>query len=357
MLARGVAASPGAAKGEVVFTAAEAVEAAERGPGRDPRAAVHRGRRRRRLPRRAGDPHLARAARRRTRRWWRAAWAGRRWSAPSALAIDLKARTITVDGTKVGEGDLIAIDGTKGCVTLEDVPLVDAEVNEHFERVLEWADEVRRLGVRANADTPADAARARELGAEGIGLCRTEHMFMDADRQPKMRAMIMADDEEDRRAALAELLPLQQEDFEGLFEAMEGLPVTIRLLDPPLHEFLPSKSRAARERERARGRASPTTRGARAARSRASRDLEEVNPMLGTRGCRLGILYPEIYEMQVGRSCAAAVRERTGSRRTLEIMIPLVDYEQELRADARARRAGRRRARLDAARATTRSAR
>ena len=170
----------------------------------------------------------------------------------SALAIDLKQKVITVNGTKISEGDRIAIDGTKGCVTLEDVPLVEAEVNEHFERVLEWADEVRRLGVRANADTPEDAKKARELGAEGIGLCRTEHMFMAEDRQPKMRAMIMADDEEGRREALAELLPFQQEDFEGLFEAMKGLPVTIRLLDPPLHEFLKNLPDLRAQVERAR---------------------------------------------------------------------------------------------------------
>ena len=137
-------------------------------------------------------------------------------------------------------------------MTLEDVPLVEAEVNENFERVLEWADEVRRLGVRANADTPEDAKKARELGAEGIGLCRTEHMFMAEDRQPKMRAMIMADDEEGRRAALEELLPFQQEDFEGLFEAMKGLPVTIRLLDPPLHEFLKNLPDLRAQVERAR---------------------------------------------------------------------------------------------------------
>ena len=128
-------------------------------------------------------------------------------------------------------------------MTLDDVPLVDPERDENFETVLKWADELRRLGVRTNADTPEDAEKARGLGAEGIGLCRTEHMFMAADRQPKMRAMIMAETDQDRRAALAELLPLQQADFEGLFEAMEGLPVTIRLLDPPLHEFLPRQRR------------------------------------------------------------------------------------------------------------------
>src|SRR6185437_2594165 len=168
------------------------------------------------------------------------------------LEIDLATKTVSVNGTKLHEGDMIAIDGTKGQVTTEDVPLVDAEVNENFEQVLQWADEVRRMTVRTNADTPEDAEKARELGAEGIGLCRTEHMFMAEDRQPKMRAMIMADDRESRKAALAELLPLQQEDFEGIFQVMAGLPVTIRLLDPPLHEFLPNAEDLATAIERAR---------------------------------------------------------------------------------------------------------
>ena len=182
--------------------------------------------------------------------------------------------------------------------------------------MLRWADELRTLGVRANADTPEDARRAREFGAEGIGLCRTEHMFMAADRQPKMRAMIMAEDEADRRAALDELLPLQQSDFEGLFEAMAGLPVTIRLLDPPLHEFLPRSLRAARARSCAHG--STAARRARRARERSSiacASLEEVNPMLGTRGCRLGMIDPEIYEMQVRAIFRAALRCRANRPR------------------------------------------
>jgi pyruvate, orthophosphate dikinase len=216
-------------------------------------------------------------------------------------------------------------------VTLDDVELVDPEVSEPFERVLAWADEVRSLGVRANADAPADATKARELGAEGIGLCRTEHMFMAADRQPKMRAMIMADTREDRRAALAELLPLQQEDFEGLFEAMSGLPVTIRLLDPPLHEFLPHLAELAAEVERARIEESDELESLERMMARVEH-ISEENPMLGTRGCRLGILYPEIYEMQVKAifRAAKAIEERGGEPPHPEIMIPLVDYEQEL---------------------------
>ena len=232
-----------------------------------------------------------------------------------------------VDGTKISEGDRIAIDGTKGCVTLEDVPLVDPEVNEYFERVLKWADEIRRLGVRANADTPEDATKARELGAEGIGLCRTEHMFMAEDRQPKMRAMIMADDEEGRREALAELLPFQQEDFEGLFEAMKGLPVTIRLLDPPLHEFLKNLPDLRAQVERARIECTDDLEQLEKTLARVE-EIHEENPMLGTRGCRLGILYPEIYEMQVEAIMRAVAA--MDSKPHPEIMIPLIDYEHEL---------------------------
>ena len=327
VLATGVNASPGAAKGEVVFTAADAVAAEQDGPRRDPRAPVHRGRRRGRLPRRQGDPHLRGrqgVARRAGGARHGPAGGGRRdrrWRSTSS------SRCITVDGTKISEGDRIAIDGTKGCVTLEDVPLVDPEVNEYFERVLKWADEFRRLGVRANADTPEDAKKARELGAEGIGLCRTEHMFMAEDRQPKMRAMIMADDEEGRREALAELLPFQQEDFEGLFEAMKGLPVTIRLLDPPLHEFLKNLPDLRAQVERARIECTDDLEQLEKTLARVE-EIHEENPMLGTRGCRLGILYPEIYEMQVEAIMRAVAA--MDSKPHPEIMIPLIDYEHEL---------------------------
>src|SRR5262249_53551123 len=178
-----------------------------------------------------------------------------------------------------------------------------------------WADALRRLKVRANADTPDDAAKAREFGAEGIGLCRTEHMFMAEGRLPLVRDMIMASDERSRRGALDKLLPLQQSDFEGIFEAMAGLPVTIRLLDPPLHEFLPSLEEATDERMRKRIRA-----------------LREANPMLGTRGCRLGLMYPEIYEMQVRAiaRAARAVHERGGEPPLVEVMHPLVGFREEL---------------------------
>jgi pyruvate,orthophosphate dikinase len=192
---------------------------------------------------------------------------------------------------------------------------VPPAIDENFETILEWADDVRRLRVRANADTPEDAVKAREFGAEGIGLCRTEHMFMGEDRLPVVREMILAREEDERRAALDKLLPMQQGDFEGIFEAMAGLPVTIRLLDPPLHEFLPPLEEATSDAMRDR-----------------IRQLHEANPMLGTRGCRLGLQFPEIYEMQVRAivRAARAVEDRTGEAPLVEIMHPLVGFTEEL---------------------------
>ncbi|MDO8210786.1 pyruvate, phosphate dikinase [Conexibacter sp. CPCC 206217] len=337
-LARGVAASPGAAKGEVVFTADEAVAAAAEGravilvrpfteaedvAGFDAAKGI--------LTSEGGKAsHAALVA----RGMGRPCVCG-----ASTLEIDVEAGEIRAPGgVVIHGGERIAINGSTGLITTDDVPLVEAEWSEQFETILTWCDELRRLGVRANADTPQDAARAREYGAEGIGLCRTEHMFMAADRQPKMRAMIMAETEEDRRAALAELLPLQQEDFEGLFEAMAGAPVCIRLLDPPLHEFLPQRHEIEQELETQRdaGAELGGAGGGKVAELERTlvrvKTLEEVNPMLGTRGCRLGILYPEIYEMQAVAifAAATAVRDRTGKTPLLEVMIPLVDYETEL---------------------------
>ena len=232
------------------------------------------------------------------------------------VSIDQAAKTATIGGRTLGEGDVITLDGGTGRVYLGPVELVPPQINEDFETVLTWADDFRRLKVRANADTPDDAAKAREFGAEGIGLCRTEHMFFGEERLPVVQEMIMADDEAGRRAALERLLPFQQGDFEGIFEAMAGLPVTIRLLDPPLHEFLPPLEQARDEKMRQRIRA-----------------LQEANPMLGTRGCRLGVMYPEIYEMQVRAivRAAIAVSERTGEAPLVEIMHPLVGFEEELR--------------------------
>jgi pyruvate, orthophosphate dikinase len=233
-----------------------------------------------------------------------------------ALSIDLNERVISIGGQTLAEGDVLTIDGSTGAVIVGDVPLVPPQVNDDLETVLGWGDEHRRLHVRANADTPKDAAKAREFGAQGIGLCRTEHMFMAEDRLPVVREMIMAANEEGRRKALDKLLPMQQGDFEAIFEVMAGLPVTIRLLDPPLHEFLPPLEQAQDEAMR-----------------RRIKQLQEANPMLGTRGCRLGLQWPEIYEMQVRAiiRAARAVESRSGDAPLVEIMHPLVAFEEELR--------------------------
>ncbi|MBI4219558.1 MAG: pyruvate, phosphate dikinase [Chloroflexi bacterium] len=232
------------------------------------------------------------------------------------LSIDLKKGRVRIGRHQLKEGDVVTIDGTTGQVIVEKVRLVMPELGSNFETLLGWADDVRTLKVRANADTPEDARRAREFGAQGIGLCRTEHMFMAEDRLLVFRAMIMASNETERREVLERLLPMQQRDFEGIFEAMEGLPVTIRLLDPPLHEFLPSLEEAES-----------------AEMAQRIRSLREANPMLGMRGCRLGLMYPEIYEMQVRAIIRAskAVEERNGSAPQLEIMHPLVGFAEELR--------------------------
>jgi pyruvate,orthophosphate dikinase len=330
VVAHGVAASPGAAKGAIVFSAPDAVAAAEDGRDvilvrpfteADDVAGFHVAKGI--LTSEGGKAsHAALVA----RGMGRPAVTG-----AGELDIDLHAREVRIGDRVLREGDLIAIDGTTGQITLDDVPLVTPEVDPRFETVLGWCDELRTLGVRANADTPEDARRARAFGAEGIGLCRTEHMFMAADRQPKMQRMVMAADEDGRRAALDELLPLQQADFEGMFEAMEGLPITIRLLDPPLHEFLPDRDELVERITTARLRETPELVELEHQQERM-RALEEGNPMLGTRGVRLGLLHPEIYEMQARAilRAARAVRERTGSAPHVEIMIPLVAYAREL---------------------------
>jgi pyruvate,orthophosphate dikinase len=232
-----------------------------------------------------------------------------------ALHVDVRAKTARLPGHELKEGDMLTIDGGSGEVIVGEVPLVPPQINDDFAAVLEWADTIRRLRVRTNADNPADATKAREFGAEGIGLCRTEHMFADADRLGLMREMILAADEDGRRSALDRLLPIQQADFEGIFEAMAGLPVTIRLLDWPLHEFLPALEEEQDEQMRERIRA-----------------LQESNPMLGFRACRLGLFFPEIYEMQVRAivRAAIAVRERE-SAAIVEIMMPLVGFGEELK--------------------------
>ena len=248
------------------------------------------------------------------------------------LHIDLAARRARGNTLTIAEGDLITIDGGIGEVLVGEVPLLPPSLTGEVQELLAWADKARRLGVRANADTPADARKAREFGAEGIGLTRTEHMFFAPDRIPVMREMIMAETEAERRAALAKLLPVQAADFQGLLEAMEGYPVIIRLLDPPLHEFLPSLEELLVEVTTLRlGGKDPVRLAAQEKLLARVKALHEVNPMLGLRGCRLGILYPEIYEMQVRAILRAAIAcARAGRDVHPEVMTVLVGHRNEL---------------------------
>ncbi len=328
VLCTGLGASPGAATGKIVLTAQEA---AERGGGGD--AVI--------LVRKETDPDdvegMMRAKGVLTALGGmtsHAAVVARGMGKPavtgcSALKIDSHAGAFSVNGRVFEAGDVITIEGTSGRVIAGEVPLVEPEIDEDFETILRWADRVRALGVRANADTPEDARRAREFGAEGIGLCRTEHMFMEEGRLRIVREMILSEDERALDAALEKLEPLQKEDFEKIFKAMDGLPVTVRLLDPPLHEFLPdSKDLAAKVAEaEARG----ENAGELVRQLRIAERLEEVNPMLGLRGVRLGVLRPEVYRMQA-RAIAAAARTvaEEGYAPEVEIMVPLVGFPSEL---------------------------
>ncbi len=247
-----------------------------------------------------------------------------------ALKIDPLAQEVSINGKTFGIGDTITIEGSTGRVVEGEAPLVEAELNEDFEKILAWADDLRTLGVRANADTPGDAERARTLGAQGIGLCRTEHMFMEEGRLEIVREMILSDTDEATTRALDRLAPLQKGDFEGILRAMDGLPVTIRLLDPPLHEFLPD----SRELYERLGEIEDT-RSAEAVELRRQlrvvESLEEANPMLGLRGCRLGIMRPGLYRMQA-RAIAEAAKDlkEAGGDPRVEIMVPLVGFRPEL---------------------------
>jgi pyruvate,orthophosphate dikinase len=242
------------------------------------------------------------------------------------IVIDEEAKKFTLGGKEFKEGDFISLDGSTGNIYGEAIPTVDASISGNFDRIMTWADEIRTMKVRTNADTPQDAAQAREFGAEGIGLCRTEHMFFDSTRIAAMREMIVSKTEEQRRAALAKLLPMQRSDFEAIFEAMEGLPVTIRFLDPPLHEFLPTDEEdivalaAEMKMEVAALKAVITS-------------LHEFNPMMGHRGCRLTVSYPEIAEMQTTAVIEAAInvqKKHPEWNLVPEIMIPLVGEVKEL---------------------------
>jgi pyruvate,orthophosphate dikinase len=249
------------------------------------------------------------------------------------LKIDLQRKELHIRDTVIRQGDRLSIDGGTGKVLLGEVPLIDPELSKEFQTLLAWADEVRKLKVRANADNPHDAAKAREFGAEGIGLCRTEHMFMEADRVPIVQEMILAETLEERQVALDKLLPMQREDFVGIFREMDGLPVTIRLLDPPLHEFLPDMEELLVEITQLRMSPDADKRELLKKENleRKVRALHEFNPMLGHRGCRLGIIHPEIYAMQV-RAIFEAVSlvKKEGVDVQPEIMIPLVGHVNEL---------------------------
>ena len=330
ILATGVAASPGAAKGELVFSAATAIQAAAE--GRD----VILARPFTEADDIAGFQAAVGILTSEGGKASHAALVARGMGVPAvtgaaSLEIDPETGEVRRGGEVVlRAGDRVAIDGSAGAVTADDVPLVEPQMGEDFETVLAWSDEARRLGVRANADTPEDATRARGFGAEGIGLCRTEHMFFGAERNEAIVAVILADSDEERQAGLRKLLPLQQGDFEAIFTAMEGKPVTVRLLDPPLHEFLPALPEIEERVREAEASGSAEVAALEADLARV-RTLQEVNPMLGTRGVRLGILFPAIYEMQVEAIFAAlaATRDR-GLEVSAEIMVPLVDYRREL---------------------------
>ncbi|MEA1913308.1 MAG: pyruvate, phosphate dikinase [candidate division WOR-3 bacterium] len=323
VIAKGLPASPGAASGKVVFSADQAVEKAKneekvilvrhvtspedvggmhasvgiltsRGGMTSHAAVVARG---------MGKPCIVGA---------------------EGISINYDEEVFTVNGKTIKEGDIITIDGSKGRVLLGDVPKIEPEVSGNFGKLLEWADEIRRLGIQANADTYVDAKKAREFGAEGIGLARTEHMFFAKDRISAMQEMILAETHEERKKALEKILPMQRKDFEGLFKVMDGYPVIIRLLDPPLHEFLPKNENAIKELALNMGISVQKV-------EEKVKSLEEANPMLGLRGCRLGILFPEITEMQSRAILEAAVNvSKEGVKVLPKIMIPLAGYKEEI---------------------------
>jgi len=327
-LAKGLNASPGAATGAIVFTADDAV--ATSAAGRDvvlvrtetsPEDIEGMAVARAILTARGGrTSHAAVVA----RGMGRVCVAG-----CSSLSVDTGAKTATFS-TKSGprvlhEGAILTLDGTMGHVFEGAVPTVDPELSGDYELIMQWADQHRRMRVRANADTPADAVAARRLGAEGIGLCRTEHMFFGEERLPWVRKMILAKDANERRESLARLEPMQRSDFIGIFEAMDGLPVTIRLLDPPLHEFVPHTREDAESLARELDMSADVI-------WRRSESLREMNPMLGHRGARLGITFPEIYAMQAEAIFAAALEaSRRGIRPLPEIMLPLIGTSEEYR--------------------------
>ncbi len=323
VVASGLPASPGAAAGAIVFSADEAEEM--KGQGRKVILV--------RVETSPEDIHGMHAAEgiltSRGGMTSHAAVVARGMGKPcvsgaGSLRIDYAAQTLTVSGQTFKKGDIITIDGSTGQVLAGEVPMLQPEMSGEFATLMGWADKVRRLKIRANAETPADARMARSFGAEGIGLSRTEHMFFDAGRILAVREMILADDEAGRRSALAKLLPMQRADFVELFEIMKGLPVTIRLLDPPLHEFLPHTDAEVAEVAKSLGVEVERI-------ERRQKELHEVNPMLGFRGCRIAIAFPEIAEMQARAIFEAAViaAKSTGEAVVPEVMVPLIATKAE----------------------------
>ncbi|TWT79924.1 Pyruvate, phosphate dikinase [Planctomycetes bacterium CA13] len=323
VLCRGLPASPGAAVGKLAFTAEDARVESDKGnsvilvrketspedvDGMNCSAGI--------LTSTGGmTSHAAVVA----RGWGKCCVAG-----AGEIEINAKTKKIKVNGRTFGVNDVISLDGTTGEVMSGEVETQEPKLSGDFSKLMKWADEYRTLAIRTNADSPADAKRARDFGAEGIGLCRTEHMFFEGDRITDMRAMILAEDEKDRRAALKKLLPFQRKDFEGIFKAMNGLPVTVRLLDPPLHEFLPHTTESRKEVASQLG-VKPSEVAKR------GEALHESNPMLGHRGCRLSVTYPEILEMQVRAIVEAAINcAKKKIKAQPEIMIPLVGTANEL---------------------------
>jgi pyruvate,orthophosphate dikinase len=324
VIATGLPASPGAASGEVVFSSDEA--AAAKGEGRNVVLV--------RIETSPEDIHGMHSAvailTTRGGMTSHAAVVARGMGRPcvsgvGTIRIDYKAEQFTVMGQTIKKGDIITVDGSTGQVIKGEVPMLQPELSGDFATLMGWADSHRRMKIRTNAETPLDAATARKFGAEGIGLCRTEHMFFDDTRIVAVRQMILADNEAGRREPLAKILPMQRDDFRQLFTIMKGLPVTIRLLDPPLHEFLPKTAEEIEQVAQATGIEAEKL-------ARRVNDLHEFNPMLGHRGCRLGITYPDIYEMQARAIFEAAIEaaKETGEPVIPEIMIPLVSMKAEL---------------------------
>jgi pyruvate,orthophosphate dikinase len=328
LIAKGLAASPGAATGRVVFNADDAAEWASGGEKvimvrveTSPEDLAGMAAAQGILTARGGmTSHAAVVAR----------GMGKCCvSGAGALKIDYSAKLMEVDGLVVKEGDYISLNGSTGDIFLGKVATSEAELDSDFAELMVLADKYSRMSVRTNADTPHDARVARKFGATGIGLCRTEHMFFEGEKIKAMREMILAENEEGRRVALAKILPYQQEDFEGIFEAMDGCPVTVRLLDPPLHEFVPHDEKGQREMAEAMGVSLKTIK-------QRVDSLHEQNPMLGHRGCRLGNTYPEITEMQTKAILGAALKlKKKGIVALPEIMVPLVGIKYEFNEQER----------------------